>query len=218
MRAVNLLPREARGRGGISAQQLPVAIGCAVTVLVVAVLSFAYLSASAKVAAAQQDLAAARAQLAAMPAPSATPEAPVTPPAVAAEEQPRLQAVSAALSTRVAWDRILREFSLVLPTDVWLTSLSMSAPAAGAAALGTGLTFDGSTYSYESVARLLSRLALIPDLTGVTLQSTAKNGRLVSFAVSAAVKGAPAATTAPPPSSGPTTTTTTTTTANGASS
>ena len=38
---------------------------------------------------------------------------------------------SAALSTRVAWDRVLSEISLVLPEDVWLTSLTSAAGADG---------------------------------------------------------------------------------------
>jgi len=35
---------------------------------------------------------------------------------------------------------------------------------------GQGLTISGTTYSHDAVARLLSRLMLIPDLTGVTLR------------------------------------------------
>ena len=52
-----------------------------------------------------------------------------------AEGQARTAALSDALAARVAWDRILREFSLVLPEGVWLTTLSSSsavAPAPGA--------------------------------------------------------------------------------------
>ena len=64
----------------------------------------------------------------------ASPAAPVTPivpvPSVTAEEQPRLQAVSSVLATRIAWDRVLREFSLVVPSDVTVSSLTMKAPAA----------------------------------------------------------------------------------------
>jgi len=37
-------------------------------------------------------------------------------------------ALSAALTSRVAWDRVFREFSLVLPDDVWLTTLSAKSP------------------------------------------------------------------------------------------
>jgi hypothetical protein len=73
---------------------------------------------------------------------------------------------------------------------------------------------SGSAYSYDSVARLLSRLALVPDLTGVTLTgsnqgtggtggstgSSGSAGGAVQFNISAAIKGAaaPAAPAAAP--------------------
>jgi Tfp pilus assembly protein PilN len=54
----------------------------------------------------------------------------------------------------------------------------------------------GSAYSYDSVARLLSRLALVPDLSDVTLASTGAAGdgstSQVQFNITATVKGAPA--------------------------
>ena len=121
---------------------------------------------------------------------------------------------SLALSQRIAWDRILREFSLVLPSDVWISSLSMTAPAAGAtttaATAATGFTIQATTYSYDSVARMLSRMQLIPDLTNVTLSPANKSGRLVQFGISANVKGA-AAPPAPAPAVVPPSTDTTTT-------
>jgi len=180
------------------------------------------MSASSKVKAAQGDLASAQQQLAQTPVPPA-PQTPVNtaPDAVTAEQAPRLQAVSAALSQRIAWDRVLREFSMVLPNDVWILSLQMTAPAGAAAA--TGFTITGSTYSYDSVARMLSRMYLVPDLTGVTLASVSGSGKLVQFSVNAGIKGgvapvapAPAAPVAPP--STDTTSTGSTSTDSGASS
>jgi Tfp pilus assembly protein PilN len=214
MRAVNLLPRESRSQRSVTAQNLPAVVGGGMGFLVVAVLAAGYLSASSKVAGAQKDLDAANAQLAQTPVPAATqPAAPVnpTPPAVAAEQAPRLQAVSAALSQRIAWDRILREFSLVLPSDVWISSLSMSTPTVAG---GNGFTIAGSTYSYDSVARMLTRMSLIPDLSGVTLQSTSGNGNLVQFGLAASIKGA-ALPPAPAPAPAPVTTDTTSTDGSG---
>jgi Tfp pilus assembly protein PilN len=214
MRAVNLLPRESRSQRSVTAQNLPAVVGGGMGFVVIAVLAAGYLSGSAKVASAQKDLDAANAQLAQTPVPSQTaPPAPVnaTPPAVAAEEAPRLQAVSAALAQRIAWDRVLREFSLVLPNDVWISSLGMTAPAAGAT---NGFTIEGTTYSYDSVARMLTRMELIPDLTGVTLQSTSGSGKLVQFGLAASIKGAPAP-PAPAPAPAPVPTDTTSTDSSG---
>ena len=215
MRAVNLLPGEGRyHHRGISQERVPALVGAATGALVVAVLAGGYLLQSSKVSDAQQQLDAAKVQLASTPLPPPPPKvapAPVTPAVVTTEQQPRLQALSAALSQRIAWDRILREFSLVLPTDVWLTSLTMNAPqgsAAGTSSNGT-LTLSGTTFSYDSVARLLSRMSLIPDLAGVQLSSTTSSNNLVQFSVGASVKGGPAP-AAPAAPAAPTTTTTTT--------
>ena len=48
--------------------------------------------------------------------------------ALAADKQARVTALSAALTRRVAWDRVFRELSLVLPDDVWLVTVSAKAP------------------------------------------------------------------------------------------
>ena len=217
MRAVNLLPRESRRERSVTAQNLPAVVGGGMGFVVVAALAAGYLSASSKVASAQKDLDAAKTQLARTPVPAqaqTSTTADTTPPAVAAEQAPRLQAVSAALSQRIAWDRILREFSLVLPTDVWISSLTMATPTAGAT---NSFSLAGSTYSYDSVARMLTRMALIPDLTGVTLQSTSGNGKLVQFSVAAGIKGAPVpAVPAAPPAPVATDTTSTGSTGSGA--
>jgi len=196
MRAVNLLPRETRASRSVTAQNLPAVVGGGVGFLVVAALAGGYLSASSKVASAQQSLTDVKARLAATPLPPvAQQQVDTTPAAVSAEQAPRLAAVSTALSQRIAWDRLLREFSLVLPNDVWVGSLTMNAPIAGST---NGFTLNGTTYSYNSVARMLSRMALIPDLSGVTLTSANRQGRLVLFAASATIKGAAPAPVAPP--------------------
>ena len=207
MRAVNLLPRDSLRERSVTAQNLPAVVGGGMGFLVVAALAAGYLSASSKVASAQRELDAANTQLSATPIPPAPPaRVDTTPAVVSAEQAPRLQAVSAALSQRIAWDRILREFSLVLPNDVWISSLSMTAPTNGAT---NGFSINGTTYGYDSVARMLSRMNLIPDLSQVVLQSTAKSGRLVQFGLSANIKGAPAPPAPVVPAPAPTGTTST---------
>ena len=86
------------------------------------------------------------------------------------EKNARIGALSAALAGRLAWDRVLREVSLVLPDDVWLSSLSATAPVgASASTVAAGFSINGQTYSHDGVARLLARLAIVPHLSNVQL-------------------------------------------------
>jgi Tfp pilus assembly protein PilN len=180
MRAVNLLPREiARQRKPLLApQNAPVLVGAGLGVVVVAALGLGYMHESGAVSSAQSQLAAVKAQLAATPRPAQPAPQHVQDNAQLSSEQTALKsAVSTALGGRVAWDRILREFSLVLPDDVWLSNLTLTTPTVSTSAVPTtsstptGLAITGSTYSHDSVARLLARLSLIPELKNVTLQS-----------------------------------------------
>lgn len=188
MRAVNLLPGE--GTRARSAPKPAALAGAIAGVVAVAFIGGGNLLQSSRVASAQKALDAQKVQLAATPLPPAAPVVTPPPPVVAEQMQPRLQAVSTALSTRIAWDRILREFSLILPSDVQLSSLALTTPTAGSAT--QGLTLQGVTFSYDDVARLLSRMQLIPDLSNVTLGTTSVAQNVVSFTVNAGVKGAAA--------------------------
>ena len=196
MRAVNLLPRDLEL--GRKRPATPVIVGCAGAVLATAVLAGGYLSASSKVGSEKRQLAAVQAKIAALPQP---PQPPATIAALPTERQQRLAALATALSQRVAWDRVLREISLVLPDDVWLTSLEASAPtppAPGAVTpapgtvLPTGFTIIGFTYSQNAVARLLARLSVVPDLEAVSLASSAQAGiagrSVVTFTIAANVR------------------------------
>lgn len=197
MRAVNLLPRD--DRRGRSRQTNPVIVGgVAAVVAVTAIVAAWFLVASAGVADKQERLDAAQAEL------DATPVPPPEPPGSSQLEQDkskRIAALSAALAKRVAWDRVFRELSLVLPEDVWLSTLSAKAPGDAAATPGapaSDFTIAGQTYSHDGVARLLTRLALVPHLSGVQLQhsaqATSESGRpVVEFSIMATVKSPGAA-------------------------
>lgn len=173
MRAVNLLPGD-EGAGGRKAPPLPILLACVGTVLVAALTAVMFLSASSNVAAKRRALTQIRAQYEAIPAP------PVPPPGVTQlpqEKQTRLTALSTALGQRVAWDRLLREVSQVVPSDVWLVNLTALAPSlapasAAASSATQGFTVLGCTYSQDSVARFLARLQVVPDLTGMTLHKS----------------------------------------------
>ena len=188
MRAVNLLPRDdVRGK---SRQKNPVLLGGVVAaVAATAILAAVFLTVSTGVADRQERLDAAQAELDATPVP---PPADATASTLEQEKSKRVVALSTALAKRVAWDRVLRELSLVLPEDVWLATLSAKAPGDVGAA-PAGFTITGKTYSHDGVARLLARLALVPHLTGVQLQHSSltpsEAGRpVVEFSIQALVK------------------------------
>ena len=170
MRAVNLLPRDEAKRS-FEAKRGVVFGGVAGAALATAVLASMTMSAGGSANSKQEELDALRAQVAAIPPVQVIDTS--REDALAAEKGARVGALSAALSGRVAWDRVLRQVSLVLPEDVWLTNLTAAAPSATAqAATGSGFTLTGATYSQNGVARFLARLTVIPDLANVRLQSS----------------------------------------------
>jgi Tfp pilus assembly protein PilN len=210
MRAVNLLPRDV-ARTKTRQVNAPLLTGVIGAVIVTFVLAAGFLHESANVAHKQTELDAARAELALIPAPAPIDSASST---LAGEQTQRIAALQSALNGRVTWDRVLREISLVLPGDVSLNVLSLQAPAVApvtppagevsatpapspATSTSTGVTMNGNALSHEGVVRLLSRLALVPDLENVTLGHSArltpgKRGP-VEFSVTAGIR-APGAT------------------------
>ena len=106
---------------------------------------------------------------------------------LASDQKARATAVASVLGGRFAWENVFRDLSRALPANVWLQHVSRhrSAPAADPATAGaaapycsgwrTGVTIDGFTYTQPDVARLLARLATLPTLTNVSLQSSASS-------------------------------------------
>jgi Tfp pilus assembly protein PilN len=199
VRAVNLLPRD-HGQHTIKKESLPVLIGGCSGILVVAVLGAMFMMGSGKVAAQQRKLDDVNRQYQALPPAPAGPSA--AQQQLAGEQSPRVAALSSALTSRVAWDRIFRQFSLVLPDDVWLTTVTAKSPISPltnvASTSGTGppseFTIQGRTYSHDGVARLLSRLQVVPDLTNVQLLSSSLSNvggqNVVDFSIAADIKAA----------------------------
>jgi Tfp pilus assembly protein PilN len=198
MRAVNLLPGSEANEGR-KVPPLPVLAGCIGTVLISAVLAMMYLSASAGVAKKQRALEQVQAAYAAIPA-AASPS-----PVVAElpkQRQTRVTALATVLSQRVTWDRLLREVSQVVPSDVWLLNLNALAPSiapvnTAGSATQQGFVVTGCTYSQDSVARFLARLAVVPDLSGMTLGKSGSGGQcpagMVTFTLQGSVRAAGAA-------------------------
>lgn len=184
MRAVNLLPQaEQRTRlEGARTPLLVVAGGVAAVTTGAVMLA---LSASGAADERRAELAAVEATISGLPV---APDPAVSQGVLVQERSDRVAALSAALSTRVSFDRVLREISLVLPEDAWLTGLTATAPASLAPAVATpgappppsittgpeGVTIQGSTYSHDSVARVLSRLSVVPSLENVRLTASAR--------------------------------------------
>jgi Tfp pilus assembly protein PilN len=199
MRAVNLLPRD-HGQRTIKKESLPVLVGACSALLVAAVLGAMFMMGSGKIAAQQRKLDDLNRRFAALP--PAPPGPSAEQQQLAGEQSARVQALSSALASRVSWDRVFREFSLVLPDDVWLTQLSAKSPispSTNAASNGGSTTpseflITGRTYSHDGVARLLSRLQVVPDLTNVQLVSStlSKVGTqdVVEFSIAADIKSA----------------------------
>jgi Tfp pilus assembly protein PilN len=202
VRAINLLPKDDSRRGRPQKTQWLVIVPVVLAVLLTGVLSAMFLSASGTVKDKQAQLAQLQDELSAIPTPDASKVKSQS--ALAADKQARVTALSAALSRRVAWDRVFRELSLVLPNDVWLATITAKAPvssatavvppapAAGSAVAASEFTLDGYTYSHPAVARLLSRLAVIPDLVNVQLQqstlTTVGSAQEVHFVIVADVR------------------------------
>jgi Tfp pilus assembly protein PilN len=187
MRAVNLLPREqaVQKREARNPVVLVATIGGAVVLLA---LVGGFLLANRSVDRQRQALASARAELAVTPAKKLSAQTQAFRSTVLTQREQRSLALASALGARVAWDRILRRMALVLPDDVWLTSLvgtmplQSTTPAGAAPAAGTppsalpptatALTLQGYTYSQAGVARLLERLQVLPDLKNVQLKES----------------------------------------------
>lgn len=129
-------------------------------------------------------LATLQAQLAAIPSPTAPTRRLLV---LGADRRARVDAIASALGNRIAWDRILREVSAVLPTGVWLTAV--------VAREGPGsedLRLRGFAADQAGVALTLTRLSLVPDLENVRLERSeraAQGGHQIArFAIVAAVR------------------------------
>jgi len=201
MRAVNLLPRQhvEQKRERPNAVVLVAGIGGAAVVLA---LVAGTLVASRSVDRQRQALATARAVLAVTPAHHVSASTQAFRQQVLTQREQRSLALASALSKRVAWDRVLRRFALVLPNDVWLTGLDGTVPLdpgsttpttpSALPAAATELSIQGYTYSQEGVARLLERLSVVPDLTDVQLQSSSSSNvsgqNVINFSIVANIR------------------------------
>lgn len=203
MRAFNLLPSprvETRQVDGESRGRSPKTIAiaaAAVLVLVAVLLGFAFVQG-------RSDVSDRRATLGTLEAQVARAQAAASLSATtAARTQAHLLAVTSASSGRTAWDNLLNQLGHVMPSGAWLESLQASGAAsatstattsttATVSAAPTGFVVSGYALSQNVVARALDRLALIPALSDVSLQSTQRaevaGKKAVQFTIGANVR------------------------------
>jgi Tfp pilus assembly protein PilN len=193
MRAFNLMPRE-EAREKTSRLRLAQVLVALLGLLLLAGLGSAYIFMSARAADRQGQVDDLRAQLAKLEVPAEAPQKPGGAELVT-EGQARTSALAQALQGRVAWDRVLREVSLVLPEHVYLTQISASTPGAGSTtsnpavstnpnAAPNSLALVGLADKQASVAEFLARLEVIPEFATVDLQSSTVADESSSFAFS----------------------------------
>lgn len=95
----------------------------------------------------------------------------------------RVQTVTSLADSRFDWERVMRELSLVLPHDVWLTSLDASAAASaeGGGSSGSGLSssiagpslsINGCATGHDAVAGFVTALKEIDGVTRVGVESS----------------------------------------------
>jgi Tfp pilus assembly protein PilN len=182
MRAVNLLPRDEH-RARLEGKRAPVLVAAGGIGVVTVAAALLGLSASGSAGDKRAELKSVNAAIARLPKAQ---EPTVSNGTIAQERTDRIAALSAALSTRIPFDRLFRQIAAVLPEDAWLTGLKATAPTGLSPAAGTSgsapaltstaqddVTIAGATYSQDSVVRVLSRLAIVPALQDVRLTSSA---------------------------------------------
>jgi Tfp pilus assembly protein PilN len=197
MRAVNLLPRDAYA----PKQRLPYApivLAATAPVLAGALVYMGYSLEHSKVSDRRIELNVVESQVAAL-RPSAN--LALAASTISSQRAARELELSDALGQEVAWDVTFDQISRVLPANAWLTALTAqsltgaAAAAPTAAGAATAVEIVGDTYTVADVAHVLSRIALVPNLTGVTLASATasqtpdKTQRLVTFTISASLAG-----------------------------
>ena len=178
MRAVNLMPRDERG-ARLDLGRLPLLVAAGGIVVVTAAAFLLASSASSTTDSRKAELQAVEASIASVPA---TPDSAVSVGTITQERSNRLAALAAALTGRTSFDRVLRDISLVLPSNAWLTHLEAAAPARAVPVPGAApstpsgaasdVTIQGAAFSHDTVATVLARLAVVPSLTGVRLTSS----------------------------------------------
>jgi Tfp pilus assembly protein PilN len=186
MRAVNLIPADAeRGRGRASLRLAPATYALLGVLSAALVLVTMYVLTSNQLASRKATLANLQSQLQQTQAEAAQLSAYSQ---FASLAQTRVQTVRGIAATRFDWNAALGSLARVIPANTSLQSLvgtvvpgaSSGGGSGGNSSLRTDLPgpafeFTGCTATQDDVARLISRLRAIPDVSRVALGSSAKS-------------------------------------------
>jgi Tfp pilus assembly protein PilN len=183
MRPVNLIPLEER-----HGQMAPLRTG-ALAYVIVAVLAVALAGVTAvvitgnKISDRKADVASLKSKVAVAKAEADRLSAYTD---FAAMQQARQDTVTSLATSRFDWERVLRELAIVIPDDVWMTSVTAAAssdPASSSTSSSTGssataeitgpsLDIQGCAAGHEAVAKFLASLREVDGVTRVSVMSS----------------------------------------------
>lgn len=186
MRAVNLIPADAdRSRARISLRLAPATYALLGVLAAALVLVTLYVLSSNQLASRKATLASLQSQLQQAQAEATRLSAYSQ---FASLAQTRLQTVRGIAATRFDWNAALGNLARVVPANTSLQSLTGTVVPGASAGGGSGgnsslrtdlpgpaFEFTGCTNSQDDVARLISRLRTLPDVSRVALGSSAKS-------------------------------------------
>lgn len=187
MMRVNLLPPEMLERRKSEKRFGWVIIGAVfVAVVLAGVWGFAYLRLQAK----QDELASLQQQVQSTQAQA---DQLAIFEARAVELESRRATAALAMAGRIDWAKLMNEISLVLPSDLWVQTLTLGEEAGVSM---TGYAVDPPTDSpdvgHKAIAKALVRLAELDDLYDVWLINSAKvqfeEQAAIQFSITAGVK------------------------------
>jgi Tfp pilus assembly protein PilN len=175
MRQINLLPPEIGERRRV--REITLLIGAAGLALL-GLLIVVFLVQTARIAGERDHLAEAKRANAALQRQVNELQAFVQ---IQQTVQTKAQLLTQLTQNEVRWSVLLNDVSLVIPTDVWLTTFTGTVQVSG----GTGnqpvtsvgnISMAGSTFSHLDVAKWLSRLSMVREFTFPYLTLSAKGG------------------------------------------
>jgi Tfp pilus assembly protein PilN len=173
MMRINLLPPEILEKRRAERRIIYVAIAA---VLIFAVLGVVWVFSYMRVDAKQQDLDVRLQEIQAT-------QAKADMLAVFEQKEQDLQArkaiAEAALAGRKNWAKLFDELSLVMPTDIWITSMAWGQESGlGVEGFALDSGTDSPDYGHKTIAKLLVRLADLDGLFDVWLSNSVKTSYL----------------------------------------